>query len=490
MSKIIEINKIEKRQHITRTKHNVLLKKIDNLYYYASKKNITITQDMLNLLHFVKNHSYNEINRDISRKIERYTSSHYHKHKYFYDYSIIEKAYELIEYSKNLNFELCQYFFDDLEKIKNDFSHNDINLWKPFIKNYISRVWRENDLSKVKLNGFYIARTTVRKKREIKYTTLVKRHNQVVQRGLSGRFELVFNRLMNSEISVIEIAKKLKNNSLFQNDNEVINKILFENISDDMLKIFLYQGGYRIIRSIIVEEIKKQLQDITKHDKEIDASQLSQKEVFQSFNNSISKFMELYYQQPREYKPILKNYDVSVVDNEITVIQSMLQNSDDIKNLKKLFRIYKEDTQGLIYNYSLFSFIYFCFALKISSEYIYNSQILKSLNLYKIERDRNKPTIKKNAIATLKTQQIIYQELDDNESVFIDSLIKFLKEYIPKKYNYYSIAYLTNELQNSLTASKSFIESFEDKSYKKLTKKMLPKVINTILPPVEKIICI
>ena len=267
-----------------------------------------------------------------------------------------------------------------------------------------------------------------------------------------------------------------------------LNKVLFESIDEEILKIFLYQSSYKIIRSPIIEEIKKQLCDLTKHDKEINPSTLTENEIIQAFNNSIVKFMELYYQIPQDYKPVLKNYDVSVVGNEIIVIQSMIINNDDIKFLKKLFRAYKEDTQGLLYNYSLFGFIYYIFGVKVSNEYLFNSQILKSLNLYKIEKDRKKPTIKKNAITALKTQQVIYKELDDKESVFIDNLIAFLEEYIPKKYNYYSIAYLTNELQNSLEASKNFIESLDNKCYKKLTRRMLPEVINTILPPVEKLI--
>ena len=196
MNKFKDISNCKKHIHITATKHKVLIKKIDNFLCYSTKNNQVTAKEMRRLFDYVKNNSFKKITRDILKQVTRYTTECYKVNISIktYDFFILKDAYELIEYSKNNGFELCQYFYDDLYKIENQININDdIHICRYFLKNYINKVWRDGDVNKVKSNGYYIAKTMLYKKREVQYTRL-KKHSSIMSRGLDGRFMIVFTR--------------------------------------------------------------------------------------------------------------------------------------------------------------------------------------------------------------------------------------------------------------------------------------------------------
>jgi len=98
-------------------------------------------------------------------------------------------------------------------------------------------------------------------------------------------------------------------------------KEIFYN-ENDILKIYrelkLINGGV----SIFDEAVERALQKIikyTKHDTEVTRDTLSQNEVIQALNTSISKFIELHYQQPRELKHTLIDYKETAIREYIEV---------------------------------------------------------------------------------------------------------------------------------------------------------------------------
>lgn len=227
--------------------------------------------------------------------------------------------------------------------------------------------------------------------------------------------------------------------------------------------------------------LKEQLQDLTKNDTEVRRETLSDDEVIQALDNSISKFKELHHQQPKELKHILIDYKETPLKDYITVTQVAISNSDDIKLLDKIFQTYKQDEQHRIYNYDLFAFLYYAYSLKISFEHLYNSRLLKSLGVYTFKADRDKPVLKKNKVSLLQDHKINVELSQYKENIYLHNLIEFIQAVNTKHQNKYLLSYLVDSSHN-LKASKEFIESLTcKKSFKNVTYENLPQPINTLL---------
>jgi len=272
-------------------------------------------------------------------------------------------------------------------------------------------------------------------------------------------------------------------------DEEIEKKELFFNEND----IGVIYRDFKLINrdmSIFNEAVKHATEKIlkyTKHDTVVTKDTLSQNEVIQALNASISKFIELYYQQPRELKHTLIDYKETAIKDYILVTQNAINHDKDIKLLDKLFLTYKRDTQGRIYNYDLFAFIYYAYGLEISFNHLYHSELLKFLGAYNFKADRDKPVLKKNAITILQQHKEAVKLTQYSENIYLHNFITFIKTVNTKHYNKYLLSVLVN-MSHNLKASKEFIQSLTCKdSFKNDTYKNLPQPINTILLPSTQI---
>ncbi len=170
--------------------------------------------------------------------------------------------------------------------------------------------------------------------------------------------------------------------------------------------------------TLIQIDLANELNELTKHDTDVDTSTLTQTELKQALNNSITKFIEIYKQQPKELKTVLISYENTPLSEYAEATQNMIQIDKDLQLLTKLFKEYKRDTKGRVYNYSLFAFLYYAYGVYVSFEHLYNSQLLKILGAYTFKKDRQKPILKNTAKNILQHHQEatkVYQQVQKTD---------------------------------------------------------------------------
>ena len=235
-----------------------------------------------------------------------------------------------------------------------------------------------------------------------------------------------------------------------------------------------------------LEVIHKTLIDLTKHDKEIDPSTLTKDEIIQAFNNSITKFIELHYQQPRELKAVLISYENTPLLDYVEITKAMTKDNKELQLLNKIFKEYKQDTKGVIYNYSLFAFLYYAYGLYVSFEHLYNSELLKLLGAYTFKKDRDKPLLKPNHKNLLQHHKdaCILSQYDVN--IYLENFISFIQQVDAKLKDRYVLSYLV-DLSHELTASKEYINRLKNTPYNfsKVSYQDLPQPIKTLLLPIK-----
>jgi len=255
-------------------------------------------------------------------------------------------------------------------------------------------------------------------------------------------------------------------------------------VGREELKVDIEEEKYNYIYEaiqVMEKELNDSLNKLTKNDTEVKRETLLNNEVIQALSNSISKFIELYYQQPQELKHILIDYKETPLKDYITVIENAINNSDDIKLFDKIFPTYKRDKHGIIYNYDLFKFLYYAYSLKISFEHLSNSELLKILGAYTFKSDRDKPILKKNKIAILQEHKKAVELSQYQENIYLHNLLEFIQVVNTKHYNKYLLSLLV-DISHNLKASKEFMESLTyQKSFKNVTYENLPQPINTLL---------
>ncbi len=479
---------------ISHTKYKVIIKKANALLTYAKQNNQVLSSDYLSLLNRIKENNFTGVNPLEARNMERYTQDYgQHQEDIETKYSmILRKAHELIKYSIIVNFKLCDYFWDDLKDIKiymsfsklEQFS-NDTKFSNDTIKSYIQRAWREEDLTKIQKNGFYLLRTKKNPKTQF---SVIRKNISTLNIKLSGRTEQIFNKFLSTdEINITKITKTVLNDKQEYNKStmyEIINRILYDNLKDDSIKSVLYNGRYKNIRNYIVQNVSSKIDDLTKHDTAINVSTLTHNEILQALNNSMTKFIELHYQQPQELKHILIEYRDTALNEYLEVTTNMIRIDEDMQLLTKVFKQYKQDTNGRVYNYDLFAFLYYAYSLTVSFEHLYSSELLKILGVYTFKADRNKPTLKQNATNILKQhKQAIKSSQYDNVNIYIENLLQFLQEVNTKHFNIYLLSFLV-DMSHSLKNSKDLMESLTaKKNFNNITYEKLPQPINTLLLP-------
>ena len=228
------------------------------------------------------------------------------------------------------------------------------------------------------------------------------------------------------------------------------------------------------------EQLKTKLQELTKDDKEINSSELTEEQIKDSFLISISKFKELYQKQPPELLHIAIDIKRTEANERIEAIENMIDNKDDILFLQKIFKTYKIDKKDRVYNYSLLAFIYYMYELEISIKHIYNSKYLELLGAYEYKKGRKKPTRKSTILSLLEKQQQLKKVSFDENSIYVDSLYEFLSVISANKANYYLVSFLIG-LDNNLKSAKDFLEYLQISRAKNLTYKTLPKPTKTLL---------
>jgi len=397
---------------------------------------------------------------------------------------VLSKA--LVFFNKNtVDFAIKVLLLNDILEMKNFKKDNNLTFKRK--STVIGAIKRADFFLSLEIENIMLVRKSEYKEYEkLEYLRYYTRKEFQTKNELPIYRKKLANDVAKRNINFLLLEKNLRGKEISINtvDREIC--ILLQNM---LIGRALYNNkNFQDIRAFITNKLYKHFQNLTRHDTDVETSTLTQIELKQALNNSIAKFIELHYQQPKQLQIILKSIDTDIISEPLEVIRWQIENSDDVNTLKALFREYKRDMKGMIYNYSLFEFIYYYFSFKVSSQYIYNSSILKKCELYTYRQDRKNPDIKKTATNKLSVIREINKEISDDETIFLDNLISFLEDYIPKKYNYYSIAYLMQNLHNSLTDSKSFIESLECKSYKNIKKEMIPQPINTLLLPPFKIV--
>jgi len=256
---------------------------------------------------------------------------------------------------------------------------------------------------------------------------------------------------------------------------------------DDFIALYKFLKYDNLLHYEVLKSIIDNFAKYTKHDTELTRETLSNNEVIQALNTSISKFKELHYQQPKELKHILIDYQETPIKDYIEVIQNAINHDKDIKLLDKQFLTYKRDTQGRIYNYDLLAFLYYAYSLKISFEHLYHSELLKLLGAYTFKSDRDKPVLKNNKTALLQ-QHIKAVELSQcEENIYLHNLITFVKAVNTRHSNKYLLSFLV-DMSHNLKASKEFMQSLTGKNnFKNDTYEKLPQPINTLLLPFTEI---
>jgi len=240
----------------------------------------------------------------------------------------------------------------------------------------------------------------------------------------------------------------------------------------------------------MVYKLCKIFSDITKNDTEVNRESLSYDEVIQALNTSITKFLELHYQQPRELKHTLIDYKETPIKEYIAVTQNAINHDEDIKLLDKLFLTYKRDMQGRIYNYDLLVFLYYAYSLEISFYHLYHSKLLEYLGAYEHKANREKPTFKnkKNAVIKLQRYKEVSKPLQCHENnIYLDNLMMFMKEANIQHCNKYLLSFIVG-ISHNLKASKEFMQSLTCKNnFNHDTYTNLPQPINTLLLPYTQI---
>jgi len=396
-------------------------------------------------------------------------------------------------FSKNkMDFEVKDLLIDDIVTIKQSETivkaRGDMtSAYRKTLINSIERAMFY--LSLPKENIFQVTKNEYNDYRKIEFLHYQSKNELYKEQKLPDFKEKLAKNIAKNNIEFDELNKSIIN-KIDLKDNAMtlkqFDRLLFHSLKDGEVRRALYVR-HKEIKNYILYTLFNHFHSLTKHDTYIDPSTLTESELKQALNTSITKFMEQYYQQPKQLLQIVRNVNSDeTLSQPLEAIKWQISNSDDINMIKNLFREYKRDMKGRVYNYSLFTFIYYDFAIKVSGIYIYNSPLLKKLNLYDKE-DRKVPVIKKTSIKVLNNFKETTKMIDEDiETIFLDNIIDFLKHYIHKKYNYYSIAYLMENLHNSFKDSKDFIERLECKDYKNVKKDMLPQPINTLLLPPQE----
>ena len=262
-------------------------------------------------------------------------------------------------------------------------------------------------------------------------------------------------------------------------------------VGREELKVDIEEEKYNYVHEaiqVMEKELRNSLNELTKNDTEVNRESLLYDEVIQAFNTSITKFIELYYQQPRELKHTLIDYKETPIKDYIAVTQNAINHDKDIKLLYKIFPTYKRDTQGRIYNYDLFAFLYYAYGLEISFNHLYHSELLKCLGAYTFKAGRDKPILKKNAVAILQQHKEAVKLTQYSENIYLHNFIAFIKTVNTRHYIRYLLSLLV-DISNNLNASKELISRFtlKNKGLKNISYKDLPQPINTLLLPLTEI---
>ncbi len=284
-------------------------------------------------------------------------------------------------------------------------------------------------------------------------------------------------------IELLKEAKRLI--VLFVNDTRLVADKEIKSILKEHLEKEVCRYDEVIFSDDFTERIKEvitKLKDITKHDIEINPLTLTEVELKQALNNSLTKFIEIYYQQPKELKTVLISYENTPLSEYAEVTQSMIKIDEDLQLLTKLFKECKRDTKGRVYNYSLFAFLYYAYGVYVSFEHLYNSELLRLLGVYKRARE-----FKPNHKNILREHKKACELSQYNSNIYIDRLINFIENRNPKHEGKYVLSYLV-DLSHELTASKEYINRLKAKSnYNNVTYKNLPQPIQTLLLPIKEL---
>jgi len=304
-------------------------------------------------------------------------------------------------------------------------------------------------------------------------------HSLSVLCNLVAKENIDFNNLNNS---ISNILQKNMTITISRMD-----RILYNSMKDGLIRRSLYKrNGHREIREYIIFKLFNHFNNLTKHDKEIDPSTLTKDEIIQAFNNSITKFIELHYQQPRELKAVLISYENTPLLDYVEITKAMTKDNKELQLLNKIFKEYKQDTKGVIYNYSLFAFLYYAYGLYVSFEHLYNSELLKLLGAYTFKKDRDKPLLKPNHKNLLQHHKdaCILSQYDVN--IYLENFISFIQQVDAKLKDRYVLSYLV-DLSHELTASKEYINRLKNTPYNfsKVSYQDLPQPIKTLLLPIN-----
>lgn len=286
------------------------------------------------------------------------------------------------------------------------------------------------------------------------------------------------HQLISTEILIsmklIEIAKKeIKKGITFPFYPDRLKKLIAMKEREELRKLYKMREQER---NDFLTEFIDSIQKFQKHIKE----DLTDTEIIQALNNSISTFIELYDQQPKELKNVLIDYQDTPIKEHITIVKNMFNNSDDMSMINKIFTTYKKDSQSRIYNYDLFAFLYYEYGLLVSFGHLYNSQLLEASGAYKYVKGRPKPVIKKEAIQSLEQHKkaIVFSGYEIN--IYIENLLIFFNNVNANYYNRYILSFLV-DMSDNLKVSKDFLQSLTNKRDKNITYNMLPIPINTLL---------
>ena len=289
--------------------------------------------------------------------------------------------------------------------------------------------------------------------------------------------------IINKSVDLPKLKTILEGNEI---SIRLVDEAVYETITNKTIwKALFISNNFIIIRENIISNI---FNELTKHDTEVNRDNLSYDDVIQALNTSITKFLELHYKQPRELKHTLIDYKETAIKDYILVTQNAINHDKDIKLLYKIFPTYKRDTQGRIYNYDLYAFLYYAYGLEISFNHLYHSELLKCLGAYTFKAGRDKPILKKNAVTILQQHKEAVKLTQYSENIYLHNFIAFIKTVNTRHYIRYLLSLLV-DISNNLNASKELISRFtlKNKGLKNISYKDLPQPINTLLLPLTEI---
>jgi len=197
---------------------------------------------------------------------------------------IFESAQILIDYSIKNKFVLCNKFYEDLENIKLQ-KNNDINKDIPLrLRNYIKRIYSDRIKKKqAKFDTSYFLKPYNKNLKDSKNIDNfdINFHSENIT---EYRKRLLEDVLKSETLDIKIFIKKIEDKNLSYED---IDKELFCYLKDGLFKEALYYGRYYDLRTYLIKDVKKKLDQLTKDYKEDGTDeQLTKEEKEKTLENS------------------------------------------------------------------------------------------------------------------------------------------------------------------------------------------------------------